>query len=427
MSSFKIDVTEVESCRKKVQVTVPSADVKKFYDKAVEACNASARLPGFRPGKAPRNILMQKHGAQIVDTVRRQLLDETFNQLLKDEATAPIGSPELDLPEVSETADCTMTLTYDVNPTFSLPDYRSLKLAKKAYVEDAAKVESALSDVAERFSTLTKVDRAAATGDFVKVDFTSNLPAEGAAKDMAAGTGRWFPLNERSIVPGLAAALTGKSAGEKASWTAEFTADSAIPELAGKSAQFEATLVEVHGKNAPAIDDELAKKAGLTTVVELRERVTENLKRGFEGEETGRLKEEALDQLLAGFECPLPPTVLRKEIERNFHALQHQHGHDHDCNTLNPDDDAKLKEEATIKATRDLKARFILKRIAKLEKVSVSQYEVQMQLYIMAQHYGVKPDALAQQLQSTNSMQEFVEHVQVDKALATVVELATKA
>ncbi|EDM29004.1 trigger factor [Lentisphaera araneosa HTCC2155] len=433
-------INELSACRKELEVNTPAQEVTQLFNNVCKQIGQQAKFPGFRNGKVPRTLILQKYGEQIKKEISEKLVSKAVDQARESEKFEIAGYLDVAdfTPKYNE--DCAFKITLDIYPTITLPDYKSVKVELEEYVEDEAKVKESLEEMAARFSTMEVVDRPAEKEDFVKSNFSTDLEATEATKDVLAGEDRWIPLTENGFIPGATEALSGKSKGDKVTWTADFPEDFHNAELAGKSVEYTADIIEVHGRNAPELSDEIAVQAGAKDLADIEEKIKESLKSQFENKQRSEKRDEIVAQLLEGFDCDLPQHLLEQETHRQVHTIMaeegieapEQCGHNdsdekHDCCPSEEKTAAETatQEKALAAATKDLKTRMILREVAKEEKVELNQYEVQMQLYSMAQHYNMSVEDLTKQLQETNSLHEFTDHVLMDKTLDKIVDIAS--
>ncbi|NQZ57084.1 MAG: trigger factor [Lentisphaeraceae bacterium] len=440
--AFKIDAQELEACRKEVKVEVPLKEINAAFEKTIISVKGQVNLPGFRAGKAPKALVAKRYSAEIEDQIKQDIFRSTMEVLFDDKDLKPVTQPEVKQGDIVRNADFTFTLTYDVSPSFETPTYKELALEVEEYKADEEAVEKELETVCDRFATLQLVERSAEEEDFVKGTYTSTYEApEGeeipeSAAGVLNGESRWIPVKEQSLLPDVLAAFKGSKVGEEVKWTATFAADYPIEYLQGKAVDYTCKVEEVHGRVIPELNDELAVKAGAESVEDLKTKISEGSKAQFEAEQVNKNKEIVLEKLLEGFDCALPPTLLESEIERALHSLKHEKGVDHDCDHVHTDScdhteeenakEAELKAEATEKATKEIKTRFLIGEIADIEDVKVDDYEVQYQIYMMAQQFKVDPKVFAEQLKNNGSIDEFRDQILVDKTLGKIVELNTK-
>ena len=433
--AFKIDFKDIEECRKEVNVEVPQKEVSAAYEKNVAMIRNQVNLPGFRAGKAPKALVVKKYSKELEGQVRQDIFQAVMESIFEDEDNAPVSQPEVDQGEISAKEDFSFTLKFDVSPKFDLPDYKSLDLKVEEFKADDSTLEEELKTIQERFGKLEVVDRAAAEDDFVKCNFEGTVKdneeeVPDAADGILKGEDRWIPLKETSLLPEALKNLDGKKAGDEAEWTATFAEDHPVDFLKGKEVSYKCSIVEVHGRVIPELDDELAKQAGAESLEDLKKKTAEGLEAKFNAEKMNENKEAALEKLLDGFECTLPPTVLENEVKRTILTLKHEKGLNDQEETVEKTEEQKsqeeeLEREAKEKASKELKTRFLLSKIAKEEEVKVEEYELQYQIYMMAQQYQVDPKVFQEQLVKNGSINEFREQILIDKALGTVVELST--
>lgn len=442
--ALKIDVQEIESCRKEVKVEVPQKEVKAAFESTLNVLKTRVNLPGFRPGKAPKALILKKFNKEVEDQVRQDIFRAVMETMFDNEGTSPVSQPEIDESEIKSTADFSFSMKYDVGPTIELPDYKTLKIESTEFKADEKAIEEQLSEIRERYGKLELVERAAEEEDFVKCSFDAKLDVEEgveipeSAQGVLKGEGRWIPVKEQSLLPKALDGLKGKKAGEEAIWEATFEDAYPVEFLQGKKVSYTCKIDEVHGRVLPELNDELAKQAGAESIEDLKAKLSESQKAQHDSEETNKNKETVLDQLLSGFECELPPTLLKNEISRQAHSLKHEKGLDHDCNDHDHEhteecghseeqlkEEAELKKEAEEKARRELKTRFLLRKIAKSEEIKVEDYELQYQIYMMAQQFRVDPQTFREQIERNGSIDEFREQILIDKTLGKIVELCS--
>lgn len=440
--ALKIDVQEIESCRKEVKVEVPRKQVKEAFESTLSTLKTRVNLPGFRPGRAPKALILKKFNKEVEDQVRQDIFRAVMETMFDDEKTSPISQPEINQGTISSDADFSFSMKYDVEPTIDLPDYKNLEVESSEFELDDNAIEQQLEEIRERHSKLGLVERAAEEEDFVKCTFDAEIDVEDdsevpeAAWSVLKGEGRWIPVKTQSLLPNALAGLKGKKAGEEAIWEATFEDAHPVEFLRGKTVTYNCKIDEVHGRIIPELDDELAKQAGAESLEDLRVKLADSEKAKHEDQETAKNKQVVLDQLLSGFDCELPPTVLKAEVSRHLHTLKHEKNLDHDCNDHDHrhDEDCghseeqikietELQEEAEQIAKRELKKTFLLHKIAKVEEVKVEDYELQYHVYMMAHQMRVDPETFLKQIEKNGSINRFKEQILNDKTLGKVVQL----
>ena len=198
-SELTYTINEVAPCRKEIEVTSPAAQITTLTNNALKQLSAQVKLPGFRNGKAPKTILLQKYGKEISNDLREKLVSNAVQKVTADEKYEIAGYMDVAEFEPKQGQDCTFKVTIDIYPEVELPDYKSFKVETAEYTEDEAKVQEALDQTAARFGTLQKVDRPAEKDDFVKAALAQTSKTK-LQKKFSGGEDRWIPLIEDSFI-----------------------------------------------------------------------------------------------------------------------------------------------------------------------------------------------------------------------------------
>ena len=427
--SIDFQVNELAPCRKEVQVNVTKGKVSSAYNRVIGQFGTIS-LPGFRKGKAPKSVILKKYGEDIQNEVRQSLFAEAMQELFNDDALTPLTNPEIENGELSQKAEYSFKLTYDVAPAFELPTYKELELTRAPYVESEEKVEEAVNGLLKSHAVLSKVEEAAVEEDFVKANFSITVKTDEEvpedAQSLLSGEDRWITVKSDSPVPGAVENLTGVSADEEKTYTATFAEDYNFnPFLAGKEAEVTVKVIEVQRYVLPELNDEFAAKINKESAEQVKEEAAENAKNQFENQEKSKMADAALEILLDGFSLDLPPTILEGEVADRKHRLAHEKAGQHEGECNHSDDELSADELAEIEAEakKALTSHFLLLKIAKEEALKVEDYEVMSQIYMMAYQYGISPENLEKQFPA-HKKEELKEQILVNKALSQVVELA---
>jgi trigger factor len=289
------------STRKAVEVTVPAAEVAATYNDVVAKIAPKVRIPGFRPGKAPRPVLMQKYAREIQSDVAQQLVERHFWKAAQETGALPISHPSLEKLELKEGADAMFLAQFDVAPEVALPDYKAMVVTKKKRAIDAATVAEHLEGLLKRATKFLPVeDSAVAPGLIVTCDIRvkpQGLKAQ-IYKDQVLEVDGTRPFDSE---------LVGLKADEKKNFTLTHPADDANTVLAGKTLSYEVQIKDLRHKEVPVLGDEFAKDMGpFENLDALKAAVTKDLEEASERDAVARLHGTMLDTLLdaAPFEVP---------------------------------------------------------------------------------------------------------------------------
>lgn len=405
---MKSAVENLSPTRVKLTVEVPSEELQPHVDAALKSIGSQINVPGFRQGKVPARIIEQRVGkGAVIQEAVNEALPEFFGKAVEETEVEPIGQPEVDITEVpmEESETLKFTVEVDVRPEITLPDYAGVKIEVDTLEVTDADVEEKLTEVRERFGTLTGVDRAVESGDFVSIDLNAEI--DGEEVDTVEGVS--YEVGSGNMLEGLDDALLGMTKGE----TKNFSAPLAGGEMAGKSADCTVTVQSVKVRELPEVDDDFAQMASeFDTAEELRADLTKQAEQGKKFEQGIQARDKVLDHLLDSTEIALPESVIESEI----HSHLEQEGR------LEDDEHRAEVDESTRKA---LKTQFLLDEVGKVEEVEVGQPELIEYLMSQAQQYGMEPNQFAQLLEQQGQVEGMVGEVARRKALAAALDKAS--
>ena len=325
-------VTELPQSRVKIDVAVDAATVEKRVAGAASTLAGEMKMPGFRKGKVPPQIVIQRIGREaVVEQALRDSLPEWYERALIESGISPIGDPKLDVGDLpAEGEDLAFSIEVGVRPKATLGDYKGLEVGKvEVEVEDET-IDAEIERIREGFGSLAPVERAAAAGDAVVVDFEGTIdgePFEGSAsKDFV------IELGAEGLLPEFDAELTGAAAGEDRSVEVSFPDDHQPAELAGKTATFALTVKEVREKNLPTLDDDFASEASeFETLAELRDSIRSRLAEALDQRAEAEFREAAVDAVAAKATFEIPHELVHarahemwERIERRLSKQRHR-------------------------------------------------------------------------------------------------------
>jgi trigger factor len=321
-------VTELPESRVRVEAEVAPEEIEKRVAQSAKQLGRQLRVPGFRPGKAPAPIVIQRMGrAAVLDETVRDHLPSWYSAAIDDARIAPVGDPELDLGTLpDEGQPLTFSIEIGVRPTATLGDYKGLTVEKPdGSVADEA-IEAELAQLRERGGRLDTVDRAAQKGDFVVMDFTGSV--DGVPFEGGEGRDQMVELGSGRLVPGFEDQLEGAAAGEERTLNITFPQDYGAADLAGKAAQFAVAVKEVKAKQLPDLDDDFAVEQGFDTVDEVRDDIRSRLADQAASQAEARFRENALQAAVDNATVEVPDALIdaraRELWERMAHSLSHQ-------------------------------------------------------------------------------------------------------
>jgi trigger factor len=404
---FDIDVAAVDSA---------FADVAKEYQK-------HASLPGFRPGKAPKDMVLKRYEKEIEDEAKRKLVGDSYRQALKDHKLDVIGYPDIEEIQFGKGQALQFAATIETAPEFEVPDYRGLpaKREKRSVTEED--VDRAIKLLADRVSNFNTVPREATEGDIIVVNYTGTSEGKPlteiapTAKGLTEQKGFWVEVKPDSFIPGFATQLTGTKAGDKRTVNIDFPADFVTPQLAGKKAAYDVEVVEVKEKVVPAIDDAFAKTYGAESVNALREGVRRDLQNELNTKQSRSVRGQIVNALLSLVNVELPETLVAQETRNVVYQLvqeNQQRGVPEEA--LNSQKE-EIYKHSNATAKERVKASFVFQKIAEKEGIRVQPEEVNARIYTLSQQYQMAPDKFAKELEKRNGVQEIWQQLLNEKVI----------
>ena len=426
---MKSTVEHLSPTRVKLAVEVPFDELKPNFDRAYREIAKQVRIPGFRPGKAPKQILDQRVGRDVVvQEVIREVVPAKYGEAVTEAEVQPLGQPDIEVAPTEGVDTLSFTAEVDIRPEITVPDYASISVSVDAAEVTDQDVDDQLKGLQARFGTLTGVDRAVQNGDFVVIDLSATV--DGEAIEEAQATGMSHEVGSGQLIDGLDEALEGMTAGE----TKEFTTKLVGGEHAGSDAEVTVTVQTVKERQLPEADDEFAQLASeFDTLDELKDDLRTRYARVKKMEQGSQARDRVLEALLEAAEVPLPESIVQATLEARAHDAVHEFDHDEQKLTEYVESQGQSREEFDAElradAERTVKTQLLLDEIAQKAEVRPDQQDLMQNLAMQAQRYGLSVEDFIQQAQQAGQLQSMIEQMQVEtvrgKALATVVRADT--
>jgi trigger factor len=417
-------VETLSPTRVRLTVDVTFDELKPDLDAAYKKIGRQVRVQGFRPGKVPPRILDQRVGRGVVlEEAVQEALPRLYSEAVGEAGVAPVGRPEVDVTDLQDGEKLTFTAEVDVRPDIELPAYDSLSVTVDEAVVTDAEVDEQVDELRERFASLTPVERAAETGDFLTLDLVATVDGEevpgGTATDLS------YELGKDDLLDGLDAAVAGASAGDVRTFTTTLLAG----EMEGREAEVAVTVRAVNERSLPEVDEAFAEGSGFESAEALRADVRTRLERMTLMQQGVDARDKVLETLLEQVEVPLPDSVVEAENQWRTEQTQQQLAQAGMTLDLYLESEGKNEEEFAEQlregAQKAVKAQLVLDAVADKEELGVTDAELTEQVVRRAQRAGVSPDEFAQQVVQSGQLAGLVSEVRRGKALATVMEAAT--
>ncbi|HTR72566.1 MAG TPA: trigger factor [Solirubrobacteraceae bacterium] len=433
------NVTELPDSRVRVAVQVEPDQVQARVERAARELGRELKLPGFRKGKVPAALVLQRLGREaVLEQAVRDGLGGWYVEAIRTSEIVPVGDPKIDLGELpGPGAAFQFSFEIGVLPRAELGQYLDLEVGRREPQADEEQIERQIEAMRDRLARLETVERAAELGDHVVVDYTGRLPTiedetgETTFVPFAGGEGRdqLIELGSGNLIPGFEEGLLGARAGEDPR-TVEVTFPGDYPneELAGRQATFEIDVKEVKHKQLPALDEDFAADAGFDDVDELREDIRSKLLAEDERHVSEEFREAALDAAVAAAKVHVTAELARARAqemwERMLHSLSHRGISRESYLRLAGRPEEEILTETIPDAERALRREAVLTAVVAAEQIEPSEEDLLEYLTPAAEREQVEPAEALEKLRADGRLEELREDLAARQAVDLIVERA---
>ena len=379
-----------EGLKRAYAVTIPANDVAKRIEAEIKSIAPTIRMPGFRPGKVPANLVKKMHGPAIEQDVLNKAVQDGIQQLLAEQKLRPAMQPSVELDEQYESGkDVELKVELEVLPEVPTPVIDGLKLERLT----VAALDDELDEQMQRIAGQQKqYDDAmdghpAVEGDLVVMDYAGTV--DGVPFDGGTGEGMSVELGSGRLIPGFESGLEGVKKGEERDLKVTFPKDYGEKSLAGKKAVFAVKVTDVRVPREAKVDDEFAKSLGLEGLDQLRELLKGQVEQELNGLTRTHMKRKLLDQLAESHSFPVPPSMVEAEFQQIWAQLEHEATQEEDPEAARAEMENDRADYLSI-AERRVRLGLLLSEIGQQNGVEVTQQEMQRLIMQAAQQYGPK-------------------------------------
>lgn len=410
-------VENLGACKKLVRVEVEAPEVDSAFESVLTEFQREARLPGFRPGKAPRDRLSKVFAKEIEAETKKRLLQDSFRKALKEHALHVVGKPDIEEIQFGRGTPFQFAATMETAPDFELPDYKGVKVRVPNRVVTQGDIEKALTVLREQKATYHDVNRPAQNGDFVVVNYQgtcdgkSILELAPTARSLTEHKNYWLRLEPGSFLPGFAEQLIGVQRGESRTVTIDFPANFVETALAGKKGVYQVDVVQVKERRLPELDEAFAKSYGAESLDKLREGVRSDLQKELHHKQTTAARQQILRTLLDRITCDLPESVVQAETKNVVYDLVRENQKRGVTKEAIEGQKDQIYSYANTNAKERIKTAFLIGRIAAKENIRASEEEIGKRVVQLAQQYQMKPDKLLKQLKERDGIAEIEDQI----------------
>ena len=374
--------TELEDSRVRLEVEVPGDAVERELQRVAQAAGKDMKIPGFRKGHVPPQVVIQHLGRPaLLNEAVQHAMPEWYEEAVNSAGIAPVGHPKVDIGDVPEAKGSPLTFTVEVavRPKATLGEYKGVEAAKREPEASDEAIDAEVERLREALASLEPVEREAQNGDFLVLDYTGYV--DGEAFQGGEGRGQTIELGAGRLIPGFEDQLIGAKPGEERTLNVSFPDDYGAEELAGKEARFETEVKEVREKRMPELDDEFALQAGgFDTLDELREDIARRLREADERNADREFREAALDAVVENAKMDIPAEVVHGKAHDIWHQMEHRlrrQGIDPaQYVAITGKSEEDLIKEAEPDAEKSLRREAVLAAIVEAEKIEPTDEEL---------------------------------------------------
>ena len=432
---MKTDVQDISPTRKTISITASSEEVSEQEAKLINDFQRQAKIPGFRPGKAPKNMVRQRFAKDIQQELKKRVVSQAHQVGVSGAEFEVFNIVELDEGDVKGGQGATITFTVDIIPEFELPTYEGLKVTNTPTDASDEEVAKMLDQILGQRAEYNIAEKAAEKGDYVQCAYEGKIDTKSVA-DLVPETSifgsqanTWEEAGNEDA-PGVRAivdGLVGMKAGETKEVTMEFPEDFRPEALAGKTVVYSVEAKEVREKVMPEMDDAFFESMQVKDENELRSKISENIENQKKQQNANGERQQITDELVKSVDFPIPESGVESETEavlRDFMQRNMQQG-------VSAEEFEKHKEslhEGASKAAHDrFKSRLILAKIAEKEKIKVENEDFSRMIMIEAQQAGQNPDKLVKELQKDqNRVNQMRRDIILGKTMDLLAEKADR-
>ena len=393
---MNVKSVEKENGKAKVVVEIVKAEFEQALNKAYAKCRKDIMLPGFRKGKAPRKMVESMYGATVFyEDAVNEIFPDIYTKAIVEQELKAVGSPSVSNMDTPDEGGVVLTIETELYPEVTLGQYKGLEVPKREVKVEESEVDAEVNRMAERNARIETVDRAAANGDTVVIDFegfVDDKPFQGGkAEDYS------LTLGSGSFIPGFEDALVGAVAGEERDVNVTFPEDYSAKELAGKPAVFKCKVHEVKESIKPELDDEFAKDVSeFDTLDALKDDIRTRFTKSRTEQNDRAFESAAVQMAAANMTCNIPACMIDEQVDHQIeqfaYQLQSQGMKMEDYVKMVGGDLSSLRASMRPMAEQTVRSDILLSEIAHAENLEVTDEEVEEELKKLAEQYQMELD-----------------------------------
>ncbi len=430
---MNVVVESLPHCLATLRVEVEPERVNKAMDQLIKDFGQQAKIPGYRPGKAPRAVIERKFKKQIREELEGKVLREAAREAIAEKKLRVLQISNVEDVQLGEDQKMSFTATVVTHPEFELPEYKSLPVELKSAEVTDADIDESLENLRDQAADFSDVERAAEMEDFIVVDYVGTIDGKPvhevfpkAGKPLSENEDFWIKMTDEAFFPGFCGNLVGANVGDAREFDIAVPSDFPVEGMPGVVIHYKVTLKGVKQKKLPELDDAFAETIVKgKTLAELREIARDEIGKQKATEIEANKRTQIMKQLLKSVECELPANLVRNETQRILNDIVRENQARGVTEEVLKGSERELVGMASNNAREKLKGTFILMRIAEKEGISVKREEIFGRVAGLAQHYKMTFEKMLKELEKRNGIDQISEEILTAKTLDFLVSHAT--
>ena len=417
-----VETKNKESVKREISVEIPADEVARETEVIIQKYQKVARLPGFRAGHVPASIIKQRFGEEVKSDVVEALVPKYFRREAEKQGLMPVSQPRVTDLHIHDSEPLRFKASFEVMPEIPVEGYKELRADKPEIVVSDEEVEQALDNVREQHATFTSLEgRPLADGDFAQASLDGRPKDAQARKD--ANPVRMdevlVEIGGKNTMPEFTEHLHGASAGEERTFDVTYAQDASDKRLAGKTFSYTVKIHAIKQKSLPELNDEFAKELGeFTSLDAVKKQIRENMEAEKRHTAEHEAKEKLVAELVKRNEFEVPESLVERQIdlrlERGLRALAAQGMKMEDMKKM---DLPRLRSGQREQALQDVKSSLLMERIAELEKITVSDDELNQEVEALAKQTKQTPETVRARLTQDGGLDRIRNRIRSEKAL----------
>jgi trigger factor len=423
---MKVEVEKQPGSVSTLQIELPPEEVSKEWDAIAKSFARFAKIPGYRPGKAPRAVIEKRFRKEIQDELTKKLVSKSYHEAIEQEQLRVASLANIEDVQLSEDKSMRFRATVVTAPEFELPEYKNIPVQLPETTVSEPEIDAALERLRDQSADFVDVPgRGLEMEDFAVIDFEGSGDgkpiseiAPQASKNLHGGKKFWLRLAPDNFLPKFCEQIVGQKPDETRTVTVDFATDFPVKELAGKQANYSVTVREIKQKILPALDDAFAAKLiPGKTMSDLHKIIEHDLAHEKEHERERAKEGQVVKYLHERIQFELPTALLKNETRRVLGELVQRNRERGVTDEMLKDKEKELIESAAGLAAHRLKTNFILHRIAEQENIEVSRDDINARLREEAARYNIPVEKMRKELQEHDGVDAFAEQILLGKTL----------